>query len=196
MYLWFKNAARAVALDRQLAHEARLKGDFITAAKLDAGSVFSEGIARVTGGKYSHVQCSIANTPDRMGVDSFGCVEPGGAVILPGFDYSDRLLWGAVQIPTTSEQDAGIVGWSRGRLGRNYDFVDIAGIALGRPLCNGNSDICSRYAVELLQWEVGPPFLVGVKNACLVSPSGFVGDPHGRSGLFDLAIAAGYKVVA
>lgn len=196
MYLWFKDAARALALDRQLAHDARLKGDFVMAAKLDAGSVFSEGIARVTGGKYSHVQCSIGMTEDRKSVDSFGCVEPGGAVLMPAFDYSGRALWDAIEIPTYDPQDFGIVGWSRGRLGRKYDFIDIAGIALGRPLCNRDSDICSRYAVELLQWQVAPPFLVGVKNACLVSPSGFVGDPHGRSGLFDLAIAAGYKVIA
>lgn len=197
MFLWFKNAARAVAIDRASAHDARTRGDFILAAKLDAGSVFSEGISRITStpnhpSLYSHVQCSISITADRKTVDSFGCVEPTGAVILPGFDYSDRLLWDAVEIPTTHEQDLGIVGWSRGRLGRSYDFKNILGIELGEALCNPKDDICSRYAVELLQWQVAPDFLKPIKNACLISPSGFL---HGNVGLFELAIAGNFKVV-
>lgn len=192
MYLWFKNAARAVALDRQLAHDARAKGDFITAAKLDAGSVFSEGIARITKGKYSHVQGSMNIQPDRKGLWAFGCVEPDGAVLMPNFDYSDRLLWDAIEIPTDRDEDSGIMGWARGRLGRSYDFKNILGIELGEALCSPKDDICSRYMVELLQWEVAPPFLAPIKNACLISPSGVL---HGNTGLFELAIAAGYKVI-
>jgi hypothetical protein len=192
MILWFKNAARSVSLDRAAAHEARGKGDFIAAAKLDAGAVFSEGIARITHGKYSHVQCSddIPTAPYKY--YSFGCVEPDGAVLMPDFDYSDRALWDGVTIPTTAVQDWGIMGWARGRLGRGYDYKNIAGIALGEALCSPADDICSRYAVELLQWQVAPDFLKAIKNACLVPPSGVL---HGNTGLFELATAAGYKPV-
>ncbi len=73
-----------------------------------------------------------------------------------------------MRYPTTPEQDLGIVGWARGRLGRSYDFKNILGIELGRTACSPDKDdICSRYAVELLQWEVAPPFLAPIKNACL-----------------------------
>ncbi len=95
MILWFKVAARAVQLDREMAHVANSRGDYAEAARLLAGSVFSEGIARVTRGKYSHVQCSLKITGDRRLVDTFGCVEPDGAVLFPNFDYSDRTLWDA-----------------------------------------------------------------------------------------------------
>lgn len=188
MLLCFKNAARAAALSRQAAKTAH---SIAEAAELEASAVFSLGIARVTGSDVSHVQIALAMSADRSASSGFGCVEPAGAVYPLNSDYSDKALWTLLEIPTTTAEDHDLTMWAKGRRGRRYDFTDIVGLELGRALSVGDGDICSRYAVEMMQ-DCLPRLLVFQRlNACMIAPGGFHGDPHGRSGLLELASPLG-----
>jgi hypothetical protein len=137
MILAFKNAAMAVKLATNLPTK-----------------IFSEGIARVTGGEFSHVEIWLSGP--KSAARCFAAREPDGT----GFttlDLSDATLWTLVDIPDSDpslecEQHEDYA-WCQGRVGRPYNFPGIVAIELGKPFTAPGMDFCSQCALEILPAE-------------------------------------------
>jgi hypothetical protein len=142
--------------------------------------VFSLGIARVTGGDFSHVEAVLGRNPNGS-YRCFSAREPEGTAF-SDIDLTDTELWNIVNYPTAPSQDDLILAWCKGRQGRRYNFAGIAAIANGTRFTDSHDDFCSQCCVELAQdnldlWPGLPPYWV--------APSGWRGDPR-RRGLFEL----------
>lgn len=155
------------------------------------GKIFSEGIAEVTGGKFSHVE--IWYDGPQNNAWCFTAREPDGT----GFrqiDLSDATLWEIVDIPylldypddlSQADTDVADYAWMQGRAGRAYGFASILDIELGKPLVTlPGADICSQCAFEFLQdrrdkWR-------GFPSTFMIAPSGDRLLAKGIFGLYDL----------
>lgn len=168
--IWaFKNAAEAAKTESVL------------------GRLFTEGIARVTGGKYSHVQMWLDGP--RNAARCFSSFEPDGTKFVIQ-DLTDTALWTLVDSRHGESQR--LNDWCLGRRGRRYNFTGILGIELGHSLTDPHDDFCSQCCVE------GPQDVFGLLpelTGNTVAPSGFVADKHGRIGLLEYVIKAGFPVV-
>jgi hypothetical protein len=146
----------------------------------DAAKIFSLGIAKVTGGEFSHVE-AVLDRNDNGSYRCFSAREPDGTNFAD-IDLSDASLWAVVNLPTSPSQNERILAWCQGRRGRRYNFSGIEGILLGRAITDSHDDFCSQCCTELLQDNLGlwtglPPYWV--------APSGWRNDPR-RRGLFEL----------
>jgi len=203
--LCFKNAARAVEIDRAEAHDARAKGNFVLAAKLDAGSVFSEGIQEVTHGQFSHAQMWLDGT--RNTARCFSSFEPDGTrfqiedLTVPG-------LWTLVDIdgidpatistvmPEVWARHTADLAWCIGMKPRRYNFTGILGEfsgnkAITSPYDSFCSQCCTKFCQDrrgIFKGDIG----IFKGDSTMVAPSG---NFHGWAGLYEMAMAAGYKVI-
>lgn len=177
----FKIAAEAA---RQARAEAATSSTSHAKFALLAAALFSDGIASVTGGKFSHVE--IWYDGPQSSAWCFAAREPDGT----GFrriDLSDATLWEIVDIPGTPENwgDDSDYAWMQGRAGRAYGFASILDIELGKPLVTlPGADICSQCAFEFLQdrrdkWS-------GYVHTGMIAPSGDRLLSKGVFGLYDL----------
>ena len=101
-------------------------------------------IARVTGGRFSHVECWI-DGPQNAAV-CFSSREPVGTSI-ETIDLTDSKLWTVVPVPATlPAQDTLITGFALGSSGREYDMLGILGIGSGLGLHDPFDRFCSSCA--------------------------------------------------
>ena len=141
---------------------------------------FSLGIARVTGGEFSHVEIVLSRN-DNGSYKCFSSREPGGTNFAD-IDLTDQELWKVVNFPTSPVDDARILAWCQGRRGRRYNFVGIAAILNGLAITDPHADFCSQCATEMPQdlfnqWPGLPGYWV--------APSGWRDDPR-RRGHYEL----------
>lgn len=123
---------------KDAAETARLEGFLAAAVALE--------IARVTRGRFSHVECWIAGPLNHA--MCFSSREPVGTSI-EFIDLSDAKLWTVVPVATTPEQDELIFGFCLGSSGRMYDLLGILGIGTGSELHNPFDRFCSESGFEL-----------------------------------------------
>lgn len=170
MILAFKNAARAAQLETGLA------------------KIFSDGIARVTGGVYSHVALGLIKDRDSGLWQSFQAIEPDGTGFA-NLDFDDVSLWTTVDVPNAyawteqAAQYSADLAWCQGRRDRRYNFKGLAAIEFGGQFTDKYDDFCSQVAFEFLQDRRG--MFAGWSQTEWIAPSGF-GKDGKRFGLYEL----------
>lgn len=172
MILAFKNAA-----------EAERRESLI-------GKIIAKGIHDVTGGEYSHVQMWLDGP--RSAARCFSAFEPDGTKFVTE-DLTDGKLWAMIDVdggPQPPLAQMADIAWCQGRTTRRYNFLGIVSEFFDGPLTDKYDDFCSQCCFEFLQDRRS---LFPNENSVMVAPS--AGKP-GRIGLFQILIAAGYKVVA
>jgi hypothetical protein len=153
---------------------------FKVAAK--AGGLIAEGIAKVTGGEYSHVEIWLDGAQGAAWC--FSSREPVGT----GFrtlDLSDPELWRIVPLDLTPQQEERLLWFCMGADGRPYNLLGILGIATDTSCHEKGAWFCSETAYRALQavtgrWKNGP-------DPWHVAPSGFE-ERGDRAGLLELVL--------
>ena len=155
--------------------------DAAEAARRSSGleAAFSLEIARVTGGRFSHVECWISGSLDAA--LCFSSREPAGTA-LRIIDLSDPALWIIVPVATTPVQDVGVRGFCMGSSGRRYDGLGLVGIDLQTGFHDPFDRFCSESGFELGQMCLG--IFPHDIDRWMVAPSG--GHVRRRYGLYEL----------
>jgi hypothetical protein len=152
--------------------------------------LFSEQIAKVTGGKFSHVECVLAGP--LSAAQCFAAVEPHGCRYALIDLTQPTGMWTVLETPTTADEDRFISGFCAGAESKPYDMGGIIGIGSEDGLHVPWQRFCSEFAAELCQAVGGLGIQTNVPR-WMVAPSG--PSDGKRYGLYEMCIAAGWKVI-
>jgi hypothetical protein len=163
----FKNAARSAELDGA-----------------GLGRVFDDAIARVTGGKYCHVEAWLSGS-----INSAVCYsarQPSGTAIAI-IDLSDDYLWRIVPVTVSQQESDELYGYAVGGSGRPYNMAGIVGIGTDTKISVPWERFCSQECMLMGQKLIGALRWLKDVDAAHVAPSGSV---KGGYGFYELLTGA------
>jgi hypothetical protein len=149
---------------------------------------YSEGIMRVTGGQFSHVE--IVLSEDLSDATCFSALEPIGCRYAVIDLTKPAGMWTVLEWPTTQSQNDFLRGFCEGMNDRPYDSMGIVGIGLETGTHIGYDRFCSECGAQAVNAVTGQ--LNGI-DRWMVAPS-CVSDGK-RFGLYELCVANGWRKV-
>lgn len=152
-----------------------------------AGGLFSEAIAKHTGGQFSHVEMWLSGPLNAA--MCFSSREPFGTsfkVIDLSEQVNGKCLWTMLALKVATEQEKDAFWFCMGSKGRDYDSMGIIGIGLG----TGVHDSSDRFCSEMV-WDVGQNVFGWDPSIdrWMVAPDGH---PVNGYGLHELIATRGY----